>query len=118
MGVKNEEKENRERSVLIGERLKIAREAAGLSQAALAERVGIGRLAIIKAEKGETPLRSDVIAQVCDVLQADAGFVLGVHAQGYVFEGVVHYEPAEEVVSFPAPTGQSYYRIENTAYRA
>lgn len=54
---------------MIGERLKRARLAAGLSMAALGDLVGVSKVMISKYERGMSMPRSEVLSKLCDALE-------------------------------------------------
>ncbi|HBC1013212.1 TPA: helix-turn-helix transcriptional regulator [Escherichia coli] len=73
----------------LAERLKIGREKAGMSQAQLAEKVGISQQSVAKIENGETkqPRRIKEIAKILNVSQK--WLQLGVEDSGSFLEFVV-----------------------------
>ena len=60
------------------ERLKAAREAAGLSQSELAERLDVDRNLISMAEIGKQPLAIKHLVKVCSLLGVSADYLLGI----------------------------------------
>jgi len=61
----------------LGQRLKLAREEKGLSQAQLANLVGAAQTTIAKIERGETKLpRRDLIMEIADKLGVSAAHLL------------------------------------------
>lgn len=63
----------------IGIRIKEARKAKGLTQSELAARLGIGRTAITKWEKGVIKnLKRDTIQQIADILEMSPLTMIGV----------------------------------------
>ena len=103
-----EKNENGERYYISGERLKIARTMRGLSQDELAQRVGVGRMMIHHAETGARVLRADVLAKVCDTLDVDACWMLGVQPRDYIWDGMIYRTSVE---TLPASTGEVYTPI-------
>ena len=55
-------------------KLRLARKAAGLSQAALAEKIGISKQALSKYERGATPPDSTRLLQFAEALERDVAF--------------------------------------------
>ena len=66
------------RMVLIGKRIKLARELAGLTQEKLAEIIGVSRTAVVRWESGETVPTVDHLIEMTSVLQVSADFLLGI----------------------------------------
>ena len=60
-----------------GERLAAAREQAGLTQAQLAERLGLTQVAIAYWERKAVSLRPEQVAAVADILGVTADYLLG-----------------------------------------
>jgi len=60
------------------ERLKAAREAAGLSQSELAEKMGVDRNLIFMAENNRQPLAIKHLVTVCSALGVSADYLLGI----------------------------------------
>lgn len=52
----------------LGERLREARRAAGMTQAELAKRAGIGRVTLVRIEKGEQSPRYETLEALSEVL--------------------------------------------------
>lgn len=63
-------------SEAIGEKIKAARLAAGLSQAALAERIGMTRTSYARLEKGQTNVTIDSLVRVASGLGLSLQFEL------------------------------------------
>lgn len=61
---------------MLGERLKLARKAAGLSQRELAGRVGVSAMAISYYERGENWPSSDVLLRLSEALDVRADYFL------------------------------------------
>ena len=64
-------------SQLIGERIKEAREKKGLSQRALADKLGVAQPYICAMEKGLRRPNLDMVAALSEVLGASADYLLG-----------------------------------------
>jgi Zn-dependent peptidase ImmA (M78 family)/DNA-binding XRE family transcriptional regulator len=60
----------------VGERLKMARQMAGMSMRALAERTGVSAMAISKYERDQMTPGSDVLIQLAQALDVPVGFFL------------------------------------------
>lgn len=63
--------------VLIGKRIKLARELAGLTQEKLAEIIGVSRTAVVRWESGETVPTVDHLIEMTGILKVSADFLLG-----------------------------------------
>lgn len=73
----------------LAERLKIAREKAGISQAQLAERIGISQQSVAKIESGET-LQPRKIKEIANVLNVSQKWLqLGIEENGTLSNFVV-----------------------------
>lgn len=59
------------------ERLKERREQLGLSQAALGEKVCVTQQIIAAYEKGIRKPNSDIVVELCNVLECSADYLLG-----------------------------------------
>ncbi len=66
----------RAKLVEIGETIREARERTGLSQAALAERIGMHRENMIRVEKGRTNLTVETMMKIADALGLSLQIVL------------------------------------------
>jgi transcriptional regulator with XRE-family HTH domain len=66
----------------IGERIAQARIKLGLSQRALAEKLGITQQSVTALERRESIPRSDTLLKLCDVLGVTANDLLGMDSQG------------------------------------
>ena len=64
--------------VLIGRRIKLARELAGLTQEKLAEIIGVSRTAVVRWESGETVPTVDHLIEMTSVLKVSADYLLGI----------------------------------------
>ncbi|HXF72483.1 MAG TPA: helix-turn-helix transcriptional regulator [Actinomycetota bacterium] len=60
----------------LGQRLKVARQRAGLSQQALAEAVSIGTRTLVDYEADRRPIPSDVLHRICQHLEVSADWLL------------------------------------------
>jgi transcriptional regulator with XRE-family HTH domain len=58
----------------IGDRMRRAREAAGLSRAKLCRQIGMEEDTLRKKEKGENPFYFAELARICDILEAPTLF--------------------------------------------
>lgn len=88
----------------IGIRIKEARKAKGLTQADLASRLGIGRTAITKWEKGVIKnLKRDTIQQIADILGISPLTMIGVEEKE---------KPKTIVVSADEFTEEQFAQIE------
>lgn len=67
-----------ESDITFGERLKLARKAAGLGQAELADRIGKTQSSISQWERGESSLSLDVLVLVSTALGVTTDWLLGV----------------------------------------
>ena len=65
------------RMVLVGKRIRQARELAGLTQEQLAERIGVSRTAVVRWESGETDPTIDHLIEMTTVLRVSADYLLG-----------------------------------------
>lgn len=65
------------RMILVGKRIKLARELAGLTQEKLAEIIGVSRTAIVRWESGETDPTIDHLIAMTKVLKVSADYLLG-----------------------------------------
>ena len=63
--------------ILVGKRIKLARELAGLTQEKLAEIIGVSRTAVVRWESGETDPTIDHLIEMTKVLKVSADFLLG-----------------------------------------
>lgn len=66
-----------------GERLKAAREAAGLNQSELAERIGVSRNVISMVERGQQSLATRNLVKACALLNVSADHLLGMDKLEY-----------------------------------
>ena len=65
------------RMVLVGKRIRQARELAGLTQEQLAEKIGVSRTAVVRWEAGETDPTLDHLIAMTTILKVSADFLLG-----------------------------------------
>ena len=63
--------------ILVGKRIKLARELAGLTQEKLAEIIGVSRTAVVRWERGETDPTIDHLIEMTKALRVSADFLLG-----------------------------------------
>lgn len=61
---------------VIGENTRIYRERAGLTQANLAERVGVGTAFISRVERGQKRMRVETMMAVAEALNVSVGLLL------------------------------------------
>lgn len=62
----------------IGERIRRAREKCGISQTALAEKIGVAKQTLYKYEKGViTNIPSDKISLIADICECTPAFLMG-----------------------------------------
>lgn len=66
------------RMIEIGERLSKAREEAGYSQEALAEKIGCCAITISRWENGHTPMKAVDIINIAETLHISADYLLGI----------------------------------------
>lgn len=92
----------------IGARLRAFRMGRGLSPAAMAERIGISRAALYRAEKGQIP-KIDTLTRIAEVLEVSLPNLLGVGVE-YVDTAVAFFErmrqleeQSEEVIGLFGP---------------
>lgn len=64
-------------NVAISERIKAAREKAGMTQAELGEKVGISGVAIMRYEKGQRQPRFDQLEKIASTLDVSLAYLLG-----------------------------------------
>ena len=60
----------------IGERLRIAREAAGLTQAAAAEKIDVARTTIVAIERGQRRIKTNELQGLCSLYGTSANAIL------------------------------------------
>lgn len=60
----------------IGERLRIAREAAGLTQAAAAEKIDVARTTIVAIERGQRRIKTNELQELCSFYGTSANAIL------------------------------------------
>ena len=63
--------------ILVGKRIRKAREAAGFTQEKLAEMVGVSRTAVVRWESGEVDPTIDHLVKITELLDVSADFLLG-----------------------------------------
>lgn len=91
-----------------GRRLKTIRQMRGVSQNQLARDTGVGRLIIVGAEKGERDLRSSAVVAICEYLDCDPCWLLGVEPRDHIWNGVLYRTTVE---TLPVSTGLTYTPI-------
>ena len=69
------------RKIEIGERLRKARDEAGYSQEAFAERIGCCAITISRWENGHTPMKTMDIIKITEALNISADYLLGIKKQ-------------------------------------
>ena len=60
----------------VGKRLRIARTAAGITQAGAAERIGVARTTLLAVEKGQRRIRTDELQRLCRLYDTSVNAVL------------------------------------------
>lgn len=60
-----------------GERLRLIREANGLLQAEVADRIGITRTQVVNLERGNTEPSINVLMRICEQFEVSADWLLG-----------------------------------------
>lgn len=60
-----------------GERLRLIREANGLLQAEVADRIGITRTQVVNLERGNTEASINVLMRICEQFEVSADWLLG-----------------------------------------
>jgi len=58
----------RVRAIALGERLRLARERRGMTETAMAERIGCSRMTLYRLERGELSVSLSILLRVLDVL--------------------------------------------------
>ena len=79
----------------LGERIRAARQAAGLSQEKLAERLGLTRPAVTKWESGQSAPSTENLLRLAEVLGVPVTALLGEEASGPPLAG-----PPLRILSF------------------
>lgn len=69
------------RMIEIGERLRKAREEAGYSQEAFAEKIGCCAITISRWENGHTPMKDVDVIRIAEILSLSADYLLGIEKQ-------------------------------------
>lgn len=62
----------------VGERVRVAREAAGISQKSLADKIGVSEYTIIRLEKGRRAAKSDELEKIATALTVPRGRMISV----------------------------------------
>lgn len=104
-----EKREDGERYKNVGERLRIARTTRHYTQQQLAEVIGVGRLVIADAERGIRDLKAQVVVKICEALEIDANWLLGITPRDYIWEGTMVRTYVE---TLPASTGRTYTPLD------
>lgn len=58
-------------AIALGERLRLARERRGMTETAMAERVGCSRMTLYRLERGELSVSLSILLRVLNVLSLD-----------------------------------------------
>lgn len=61
---------------VIGNRIRQAREAKGITQEVLAKAMSVSNVYISKIERGKTPINLDNLSKICDTLDATVEYLL------------------------------------------
>lgn len=61
-----------------GERVRVAREAAGISQKSLADKIGVSEYTIIRLEKGRRSAKSDELEKIATALNVPLSYLVGI----------------------------------------
>jgi transcriptional regulator with XRE-family HTH domain len=102
--------------VEFGKRLASMREDAGLSQSALARRVGTSQSAISQIESGERNPSFETIRQIADALGVTPAYLVGADVEGLAPNEEIHFrlyrslptEAREELEQFAAYLRQKH----------
>ena len=62
----------------VGERVRVAREAAGISQKSLADKIGVSEYTIIRLEKGRRAAKSDELEKIATALDVPLSYLVGI----------------------------------------
>lgn len=62
----------------VGERVRVAREAAGISQRSLADKIGVSEYTIIRLEKGRRAAKSDELEKIATALDVPLSYLVGI----------------------------------------
>ena len=62
----------------VGERVRVAREAAGISQKLLADKIGVSEYTIIRLEKGRRAAKSDELEKIATALDVPLSYLVGI----------------------------------------
>lgn len=62
----------------VGERVRVAREAAGISQKSLADKIGVSEYTIIRLEKGRRSAKSDELEKIATALDVPLSYLVGI----------------------------------------
>lgn len=77
------------RMIEIGERLSKAREEAGYSQEAFAEKIGCCAITISRWENGHTPMKALDIIKITETLNISADYLLGIERVETTLEDMI-----------------------------
>lgn len=76
----------------LGEKVRVLREARGLGQAELAERVGIHQVTLSQWERGTRPFDGDYLEAVAEALEVEPGLFHSVSPWSKLEEAKRHYD--------------------------
>lgn len=79
----------------IGQRIKAAREQAGITQVELGEKIGVSGVAIMRYEKGTRQPRLQQLRQIAQVLNADVVYLISGQTSVEVERGILEQAEAE-----------------------
>lgn len=96
-----------ESRALIAERIKQAREAAGMKQADVAKKLGITPQAVSNYERGKNKIPNNVILQLATIFRTSADYLLGLSNMPIKYSEVVVNMLGEQAVKLPAYCHQS-----------
>lgn len=82
----------------IGQRIKAAREQAGITQVELGEKIGVSGVAIMRYEKGTRQPRLQQLRQIAQVLNADVVYLISGQTSAEVERGILIQAAAEAQV--------------------
>lgn len=89
----------------VGERVRVAREAAGISQKLLADKIGVSEYTIIRLEKGRRAAKSDELEKIATALDVPRGRMISVPLLSH------------EVTALPMPAQARYVRSRKGGYK-
>lgn len=70
------DQKKKEQNVIIGDRIRIARESAGMKQEVLAEAIGRSTQFVSDMERGVTGISIETLLKLCDVLSVSSDYIL------------------------------------------